>query len=130
MNKLYMLLVSIIVFCACSTHKPQIDNNSGKKSHYHIHRYEKTQPADSAIVVVNAKRINGDILNSFILKINESEIHEITDQKEAIIYLTSGSYTFEFLQELSYRTTTKKINLSAKDSVIINFYSELNPIDN
>jgi hypothetical protein len=125
-----LLLAMPLVWYACSTNKPQTNYFTDKKSHYQIQKYNKSQPGDSAIVAVSAKRIGGETLKSFIIKVNEKNIYEFKGHIVHVIFLAPGSYTFQFLEEFSYRTTTREITLSEKDSVKIDFYSKLNPIDN
>lgn len=125
----FILVTSLlfVAFCsACSTSKKSVKETSENKSHYHLQRFERSQPGDSAIVVTQGKR-DSDMLTSFIIKVIRKETYdayEFGDQTTGIILLSPGTYIFEFLEPFSSKMKTREINLSRKDSVRINFYLE------
>ena len=128
---LTLLFAVAMFFYACSTSKLHTNESSENKSHYHLLRFHKNQVSDSAVVLINGAKIGGnnETLPSFIIKVNSEEVYSIEGDTTAIIYLSSGTYDFLFLSLAGlYPIRTKKIELSARDSIHINFYSEFKPL--
>lgn len=131
MKKLIISILFITLCYACSTSKEQINKIAQNQSHYHLMRFERSQSADSAIVVINAQEIGSKtMLPSYTIKVNDQDVFHIDNDTTGIIALESGNYSFHFLSLGGlHAIQTKTYKIDKKDSLRINFYSKFKPIE-
>lgn len=123
MKKKVIFLLFVSIWLGCSTNKPQTNNETKNKSHYHIQRYNKIQDADSAIVIGQIYNMTGNNIKCFYINIDSKKLY--SECKNKITFtLTPNTYQFTGHMVGYDSVKTNKFFISAGDSLHINFYLE------
>lgn len=125
---LYLSLLSIAFSCACSTSREQIKKITQNQSHYHLQRLNGSQGIDSAVVVLEAYRMDDGVTKRFgyfSADVNGANMYEVKGDSIITLKLKPGAYYFS-ATSVGYDTVqTKKVNLSLNDSLLIDFHLDI-----
>lgn len=122
MRKLIIATLFVSICYACSTSKKQTKKVQEKQSYYDLHRFERSQSGDSAIVIGAVHSLSGETFYQAAIDVNSDSIYRANGNKHIKFSLPSGKYIFTGIWIHFESLKTKNIEINKGDSLRLDFY--------
>jgi len=101
----FIFLITYCLLVSCVPSKESLPPTSSNKSHYHIHRFEKIQESDSAIIKLAAFDIDDHRIGLFTIEVNGRPTYYSKADEPIVIVLEPDNYFFRF-NDVGYDSLT------------------------